>query len=109
MEVSTKIHSLLTPDNCTVILIDYQPQMVFGVESMDRQILVNNAVGLAKAAKIFKIPTILTTVAKDSFIFGCNRFWGDHIYSPGKTGSKRFCLCDRRGSLFRPEQGYLWS
>jgi len=27
MEVSTKIHSLLTPDNCAVILIDYQPQM----------------------------------------------------------------------------------
>ena len=67
MEVSTKIHSLLTPDNCAVILIDYQPQMAFGVESMDRQTLTNNAVGLAKAAKIFKIPTILTTVAKSTF------------------------------------------
>lgn len=67
MEVSKTIHSLLTPDNCAVILIDYQSQMAFGVESMDRQTLTNNAVGLAKAAKIFNIPTILTTIAKSTF------------------------------------------
>ena len=61
------IHNLLTPQNCAVILIDHQPQMAFGVSSIDRQTLINNVVGLAKAAKIFKVPTILTTVAAKSF------------------------------------------
>ena len=61
------IHSLLTPDNCAVILIDYQPQMFFGIQSIDRQMLINNAVGLAKSAKAFNVPTILTSVATKSF------------------------------------------
>jgi nicotinamidase-related amidase len=58
---------LLTSQNCAVILIDHQPQMAFGTASIDRQLLVNNVVGLAKAAKTFKVPTILTTVAANSF------------------------------------------
>lgn len=53
---------LLTPTNCQMIFIDQQPQMAFGVQSMDRQALKNNVVGLAKAAKIFGIPTTITTV-----------------------------------------------
>ena len=61
------LHDLITPQNCAVILIDHQPQMAFGVQSIDRQTLVNNVVGLAKAAKVFKVPTILTTVAAKSF------------------------------------------
>lgn len=61
------IHGLLTPDNCAVILIDHQPQMAFGVQSIDRQTLINNVVGLAKAAKTFNVPTILTTVAAKTF------------------------------------------
>jgi len=56
------IHSLLTPQNCAVIFIDHQPQMTFGVASIDRQLLVNNTLMLAKSAKVFKVPTILTTV-----------------------------------------------
>lgn len=59
--------SLLTPENCALILIDHQPQMFFGVANIDRQLLVNNVIGLAKAAKIFKIPTILTTIAAKTF------------------------------------------
>jgi nicotinamidase-related amidase len=58
---------LLSPNNCTLALIDHQPQMFFGVQSTDRQTIVNNVVGLAKTAKIFKVPTILTTVAAKSF------------------------------------------
>ncbi len=58
---------LLTPDNCTVILIDHQPQMFFGVESGSRATIMNNVIGLAKAAKIFNVPTILTTVAAKTF------------------------------------------
>jgi nicotinamidase-related amidase len=41
--------------------------MFFGVQSTDRQTIINNVVGLAKAAKIFKVPTVLTTVAAKSF------------------------------------------
>lgn len=58
---------LLTPDNCTLALIDHEPQMFFGVQSTDRQTIINNVVGLAKTAKIFKVPTILTTVAAKGF------------------------------------------
>lgn len=61
------VHSLLTPENSTVIFIDHQPQMTFGVTNIDRQLLINNTVGLAKAAKIFNVPTILTTVETQSF------------------------------------------
>lgn len=58
---------LLTPDNCAVALIDHQPQMFFGVASENRELIVNNVVGLAKAAKIFNVPTVLTTVAATTF------------------------------------------
>lgn len=58
---------VLTPDNCQLIFIDHQPQMAFGVQSIDRQTLKNNTVGLAKAAKIFNIPTTITTVETESF------------------------------------------
>ncbi len=59
--------NLLTPDNCQLIFIDHQPQMAFGVQSIDRQTLKNNVVALAKAAKLFNLPTILTTVETESF------------------------------------------
>lgn len=58
---------LLTPKNCQIIFIDHQPQMAFGVQSIDRQVLKNNTVGLAKAAKVFNIPTTITTVETESF------------------------------------------
>ncbi|MEM6455238.1 MAG: hydrolase [Acidobacteriota bacterium] len=58
---------VLTPDNCQLIIIDHQPQMAFGVQSIDRQALKNNVVGLAKAAKAFDIPTIITTVETQGF------------------------------------------
>ncbi|QSW35945.1 hydrolase [Leclercia pneumoniae] len=50
-----------------MIFIDQQPQMAFGVQSIDRQVLKNNVVGLAKSAKVFNIPTIITTVETESF------------------------------------------
>ena len=58
---------VLTPQNCQLIFIDQQPQMAFGVQSMDRQALKNNTVGLAKAAKVFNIPTTITTVETEAF------------------------------------------
>lgn len=58
---------VLTPGNCQMIFIDHQPQMAFGVQSIDRQVLKNNVVGLAKAAKVFNIPTTITSVESESF------------------------------------------
>ena len=58
---------VLTPQNSQLIFIDQQPQMAFGVQSIDRQTLKNNVVGLAKAAKAFEVPTTITTVETESF------------------------------------------
>jgi nicotinamidase-related amidase len=58
---------LLTPQNHALILIDHQPQMAFATRSIDVTELRNNVTGLAKAANVFKVPTILTTVAAKSF------------------------------------------
>ena len=58
---------VLTPQNSQLIIIDHQPQMAFGVQSMDRQALKNNVVALAKSAKAFNIPTTITTVETAGF------------------------------------------
>ena len=58
---------LLSPTDHTLILIDHQPQMAFATRSHDIVELRNNVTGLAKAAKTFAVPTILTTVAEESF------------------------------------------
>ena len=58
---------LLTPDNCVLAMIDLQPQMLFGVSSHDRQTIINNNVALAKASRVFGVPTILTSVETKSF------------------------------------------
>src|SRR5438874_4046887 len=63
----SKYLEVLTPQNCQLIFIDQQPQMAFGVQSIDRQVLKNNVVALAKAAKVFKVPTTITTVETDGF------------------------------------------
>ena len=57
----------LTPQNSVLLFIDHQPQMAFGVANIDRQLLKNNVVGLAKAAKVFGAPTFITTVETESF------------------------------------------
>ena len=49
--MSKHFQEILTPANSQMIFIDQQPQMAFGVQSIDRQTLKNNVVGLAKAAK----------------------------------------------------------
>lgn len=58
---------LLTPDNCVLALIDHQPQMLFGVTNFDRQTIINNTVALAKTAKVFGLPVVLTSVETKSF------------------------------------------
>jgi nicotinamidase-related amidase len=58
---------LITAGNAAVVFIDHQPQMLFGVANIDRQQLVNNVVMLARAAKEFGLPAILTAVETESF------------------------------------------
>ncbi|MEM9879400.1 MAG: hydrolase [Pseudomonadota bacterium] len=63
----TSYTEMLTPENCALALIDYQPAMYQGVQSHDRLVVMHNVQTLARAAKLFGLPTVLTTVAKDSF------------------------------------------
>jgi len=65
--MATSYLELLTPQNSQLIFIDHQPQMAFGVQSIDRQALKNNVVALAKSAKLFKVPTTITTVETEGF------------------------------------------
>ncbi|MFI7043825.1 hydrolase [Streptosporangium sandarakinum] len=53
---------LLTPRNAAVLIIDYQPVQVNSIASMDRQLLVNNIVGLAKIARAYGLPIVHSTV-----------------------------------------------
>jgi len=62
MSASSTDKGLLTPENCGIVFIDHQPQMFFGVASMDRQVLLNNTLLLAKTAKLFAVPVIMTAV-----------------------------------------------
>jgi nicotinamidase-related amidase len=53
---------LLTPQNAALVVIDYQPSQVQTVASMDRGLLVNNIVSVARMAKTFELPVVLSTV-----------------------------------------------
>src|SRR5258708_3428738 len=57
--------TLLTPDNCALLLIDHQPFQFGTLGSANSQMVLNNVIGLAKTAKVFKVPTLLTSVVED--------------------------------------------
>ena len=59
--------SLLDPSQVVIALIDHEPQMYFGVESDCRNAVLNAVIGLAKTAKAFNIPIILSTVEANTF------------------------------------------
>src|SRR5260370_34624309 len=59
------LDALLKPENCAFLLIDHQPFQLANVNSHDPTIVINNVTGLAKTAKAFGIPTILTTVNEE--------------------------------------------
>ena len=60
-------NKLFTPQDSAVVFIDHQPQMTFGVASIERATLINNVVLLAKVAKEFKVPAVITAVETESF------------------------------------------
>lgn len=57
--------ALLTPEESVLVLIDHQPFQFANLHSHEPTMVINNVVGLAKAAKVFDVPTILTTVLED--------------------------------------------
>jgi nicotinamidase-related amidase len=58
-----EVTPLLTPDDCTLVLIDHQAGLAFGVGSTDRQVLLGNAIALARTAMNFKLPVVVSTSA----------------------------------------------
>ena len=61
----TGLDALLTPQNSVLVLIDHQPFQFANVRNIDPTLVLNNTIGLAKGAKAFGVPTILTTVIQD--------------------------------------------
>ncbi|HUD90464.1 hydrolase [Sphingobium sp.] len=59
------LNSLLRPEDSLLVLIDHQPYQLANLNSHDPHMVVNNATALAKAAKVFDVPTILTSVVAD--------------------------------------------
>jgi nicotinamidase-related amidase len=67
MPASTKVglNALLTPENCVLLLIDHQPFQLANVNSHEPTMVINNVTALARTAKAYGIPTILTTVNEE--------------------------------------------
>ncbi len=78
---------LLTPDNCVVTIIDLQPQMLFGVSNFDRQAIINSNSVLCKAARVFGVPVVLSTVETKGF---SGNMWPQiQAIFPGQTPIER--------------------
>ena len=60
-------NSLLDPDESVILIIDEQPAMFFAAEGKNRENVMNNVVGLAKTARSFNVPCILSTVESKKF------------------------------------------
>jgi len=67
MTQQSNYHKLYTASDSVIVFIDHQPQMTFGVANTDRATLINNVTLLAKVAKEFKVPSVLTAVETESF------------------------------------------
>ncbi|MCK1711879.1 MULTISPECIES: hydrolase [unclassified Bradyrhizobium] len=65
MSFRNGLSSLLRPEDSVLVLIDHQPYQLANLNSHDPHIVVNNSAALAKAAKAFGVPTILTSVIAD--------------------------------------------
>jgi nicotinamidase-related amidase len=59
------LSSLLRPEDSVLVLIDHQPYQLANLNSHEPQMVVNNATALAKSAKVFGVPTILTSVVAE--------------------------------------------
>lgn len=59
------LKALLRPEDSILVLIDHQPFQFACLKSHEPTMVLNNVVGLAKAAKAFSVPTVLTTVLEE--------------------------------------------
>lgn len=59
------LQALLRPEDSILVLIDHQPYQFANLHSHEPTVVVNNVIGLAKGAKVFDVPTILTTVVEE--------------------------------------------
>lgn len=71
MTARNGLTSLLRPEDSVLVLIDHQPFQLSNLNSHEPHMIVNNVTGLAKAARAFGVPTILTSViaARGGLIF----------------------------------------
>ena len=65
--------TLLRPETCAMLLVDFQAGLGFGVESASRQVLLNNAVALARTAAAFSVPVVVSTSASRCTAVRCSR------------------------------------
>ncbi|MEV6595017.1 hydrolase [Streptomyces acidicola] len=65
IENKAGLDALLTPEESVLVLIDHQPFQFANLNSHEPTMVVNNVIGLAKVAKVFDVPTILTTVLEE--------------------------------------------
>jgi len=61
--IMTDLSALLTPSECALVMVDQQAGLAFGVGSIDRQVLLNNAIALARTATVFGLPVVVSTSA----------------------------------------------
>ena len=89
--ISSHYHQLYTPEDAAVVFIDHQPQMTFGVANINRADLINNVTLLAKAAKLFQVPTVITAVETEGF---SGYVWPQLLdIFPGQCGHIDYLLC----------------
>jgi len=65
MPAKTGLDALLRPQDSVLVLIDHQPYQFANLHSHEPTMIVNNVIALAKTAKVFNVPTILTTVLEE--------------------------------------------
>jgi len=82
--------TLLKPSECVILLVDLQAGLGFGMESMPRQVLLNNAVAFAKAATAFGVPVIATTSA--------SKVYSGPLFPQVQEGLLEVKAIERRGS-----------
>ena len=59
------LEGLLRPEDSILVLIDHQPYQFTNLNSHEPTMIINNVIGLAKSAKVFNVPTVLTTVIEE--------------------------------------------
>ncbi len=72
---------LLTPQNCALVIIDYQPVQVRSIRSMDQDVLVDRVVHLARFGMLYRLPVVLSTVNDEH-----QRLGGHRVQAGGPGG-----------------------